>query len=252
MLTDERHRAILRLLAENGRVTVSEIAGRFNVSAATARRDAGLLTELGKASRSHGGILPSKFFQSEPHFRAKAARHTNIKARLARKAVSLLPHEGNIFVDGGTTCLEVGRLLLDRKDLHIFTNSVPLLSLAVDSPATVIAIGGEVRKVSGALTGAMSQSWLNHLRFDVAVIGASGLDVATGAFTTELHEAAVKAEALQRSTVRMLVADAEKWDQSTTVHFAPWNAFTSFVSSVDVSREARMKLSSANVRIYVA
>ena len=114
MLTDERHRAILRLIAENGRVTMAEIAERFEVSVATARRDAVGLAEAGKAARSHGGLLPAKFFQREPHFRVKAARHMGLKARLARKAVTLLPHEGNVFVDAGTTCLEVGRLLLDR------------------------------------------------------------------------------------------------------------------------------------------
>eukprot|EP01035_Chromulina_nebulosa_P043858 gene43858-59411_t len=103
MLTEERHRAIMRLLAENGRITVAEIAERFNVSAATARRDCVFLANVGKAARSHGGLLPSRFFQGEPHFRAKAARHMGLKARLARKAASLLPHEGNVFVDAGTT-----------------------------------------------------------------------------------------------------------------------------------------------------
>ena len=34
MLTAERHRAILRLLAKQGRVTVAEIAQRFEISAA--------------------------------------------------------------------------------------------------------------------------------------------------------------------------------------------------------------------------
>lgn len=252
MLTDERHRAILRLLAENGRVTATEIVERFKVSPATARRDAVFLSGAGKASRSHGGLLPSKFFHGEPHFRAKAARHIGLKARLARKAVSLLPHEGNVFVDAGTTCLEVGRLLLDRPELHIFTNSIPLVHQAAEARATVISIGGEVRKVSLALTGALAQSWLAHLRFDAAVIGASGLDLATGAYTTELHEGAVKAEALRRAGLRMLVADAEKWDQPTAVHFAPWTAFSALVTNTEVSREARLKLSAASVRIYVA
>jgi DeoR family fructose operon transcriptional repressor len=252
MLTDERHRAILRLLAENGRVTVTEIAERFSVSTATARRDAVLLTDAGKATRSHGGLLPSKFFSTEPHFRAKAARHMGLKARLARKAVGLLPHEGNVFIDAGTTCLEVGRLLLDRPDLHVFTNSIPLVDQGAAARATVVSIGGEVRKVSLALTGALAQAWLAHLRFDAAVIGASGLDIATGAYTTELHEGAVKAEALRRAGLRLLVADAEKWDQPTAVHFAPWTAFNALVTNAQVSRDARLKLAAADVKIHIA
>lgn len=248
MLTAERHRAILRLLAEQGRITVAEIAQRFDLSHATARRDAVALAEGGKAARAHGGLLPANFFRNEPHFRAKADRQMGIKARIARKAAELLPHEGNVFVDAGTTCLEVGRLLLERPDLRVFTNSIPLLAHGSQAQATLTGIGGEVRKVSLALTGALAQTWLSHLRFDSVVIGASGLDLATGVYTTELHEAAIKAEVLRRSTVRILVVDAEKWNRPAAVHFAPWSAFTSVVTNQQLPREARLKLASQNVK----
>lgn len=249
MLTAERHRAILRLLAEQGRITVADIARRFAISHATARRDAVVLADAGKATRAHGGLLPANFFRTEPHFRAKADRQVGTKVRIARKAVELLPHEGNVFVDSGTTSLEVGKLLLDRPDLRIFTNSIPLLAYASVAQATLTGIGGEARKVSLALTGALAQTWLAHLRFDSAVIGASGLEVASGAYTTELHEAAIKAEVLRRSGVRLLVADAEKWNRPTTVHFAPWNAFTFFVTNQQLPREARVKLAGDNVKV---
>lgn len=248
MLTAERHRAILRLLAEHGRITVAEIAQRFAISHATARRDAVSLADGGKAARAHGGLLPANFFRNEPHFRAKADRQTGIKNRLALKAADLVPHEGNIFVDSGTTCLEVGRLLIDRPDLRIFTNSIPLLALAAHAQATLTGIGGEARKVSLALTGALAQTWLSHLRFDAAVIGASGLDLANGAYTTEINEAAVKAEVLRRSGLRVLVADAEKWNRPAAVHFAPWSAFTSVVTNQQLPRDARLKLASQNVK----
>lgn len=252
MLTDERHRAILRLLAENGRITVAEISERFEISPATARRDASLLADSGRAARSHGGLLPSKFFHVEPHFRAKSVQRPEHKARLARRAAVLLPHDGNVFVDAGTTCLEVGRLLLERPALNIFTNSIPLVHLGAESRATVISIGGEVRKVSLALTGALAQAWLTHLRFDAAVIGASSLDAATGAYTTELHEGAVKAEVLRRAKLRVLVVDATKWDQPTAIHFAPWSAFDLLVTTSDTSRESRQRLGAAKVKIVVA
>ena len=248
MLTAERHRAILRLLAEQGRITVAQIAQRFDISHATARRDAVQLAGAGQAARAHGGLLPANFFSSEPHFRAKADRQTGLKARIARKAADLLPHEGNVFVDSGTTCLEVGRLLLERPDLRVFTNSIPLLGHATEARATLTAIGGEARKVSLALTGALAQSWLAHLRFDSAVIGASGLDLVNGAYTTEIHEAAVKAEVLRRSTHRMLVADAEKWNRPAAVHFAPWSAFTAVVTNHQLPREARLKLGADGVK----
>lgn len=248
MLTAERHRAILRLLAEQGRIAISEIAQRFGVSQATARRDAVFLAEVGKAARAHGGLLPANFFQSEPHFRAKADRQTGIKARIARKAADLLPHEGNVFIDSGSTCLEVARLLIERPNLRIFTNSIPLLAFTAQSQATITCIGGEGRKVSLALTGALAQTWLSHLRFDSVVIGASGLDVAGGAYTTEIQESAIKAEVLRRAMVRVLVVDAEKWNRPAAFHFAPWSAFSYIVTNQQLPRENRLKLAAENVK----
>jgi DeoR/GlpR family transcriptional regulator of sugar metabolism len=250
MLTAERHRAILRLLAELGGISVTDIAQRFHISHATARRDAVFLADSGKAARTHGGLLPANFLRTEPHFRAKSIRQTGAKVRLARKAADLLPHDGNVFVDAGTTCLEVGRLLIRRANLHVFTNSIPLLALATEAAAALTAIGGETRRVSLALTGALAQAWLGHLRFDSAVVGASGLDLAGGAYTTELDEAAVKAEVLCRSVLRVLVADAQKWEQPSAVHFAPWSAFTAFVTNHQPSREARMKLAADGVKVF--
>lgn len=230
-------------------MTVADLVQRFEISPATARRDATLLAEAGKAARSHGGLLPARFYQNEPHFKAKSLRRIGIKNRLARKAAELLPHEGNLFVDAGTTCFEVGRILIERPDLRIFTNSIPLLGLAGDACASLTGIGGEARKVSLALTGALAQSWLGHLRFDCAVVGASGFDADAGAYTTEIHEAAIKAEVLKRSTHRVLVAEAEKLGQPTAVHFAPWQSFTHLVTGTALPRDVRRSIAAAGVHL---
>ncbi|MDP0501835.1 MAG: DeoR/GlpR family DNA-binding transcription regulator [Verrucomicrobiota bacterium JB022] len=251
MLTPERHRAILRILAEDGKVTITDLVERLDISPATARRDASALAASGKALRSHGGLLPARYLRQEPHYRAKAQRWADQKERLAQKAAAIIPHEGNIFVDGGTTCLEVGKLLLDRTDLRIFTNSIPLLSLADESRAALTAIGGEVRRVSMAMTGALAQAWLSHLRFDFVVVGASGFSADHGAYTTEIHEAAVKSEVLRRATGRMLVAEAEKLNQPTAVHFAPWCSFSHFISGKAVPPEVRRSIASEGVRIHL-
>ena len=169
--------------------------------------------------------MSARSFRGEQHFLARAVVQSAPKAQIARKAADLLPHKGNVFVDAGTSCLAVGQLLIARPELRVYTNSIPLISLAAHSQATLIAIGGEARKVSMALTGGFTQPWLADLRFDAAVFGASGLDLANGAYTSEIHEAAIKGEVLRRSTNRVLVADAEKWSRPTAVRFAPWNAF---------------------------
>jgi DeoR/GlpR family transcriptional regulator of sugar metabolism len=54
MLAPERHRVILRLLAERGRLTLPEVRARFGISAATARRDAAVRAAAGLVQRILG------------------------------------------------------------------------------------------------------------------------------------------------------------------------------------------------------
>lgn len=252
MLTAERHQAILHLLAEQGRVTVADIARRFAISTATARRDAVLLSEAGMAVRSHGGLLPAHFFRDAPDLSAKLARPTGPKARIARRTVDLVPHEGNVFVDAGSTCLEAGRLLIERPDLCIFTNSIPLIALVSQSRASLTGLGGESKKGETALTGPLTQAWLADLRFDLAIIGASGLDAAKGAFAHDPRQAAVKREALDRASVRVLVADTDKWRHPAGVHFARWDKISALVSDDNLPDGARAALRAENVKVYLA
>ena len=229
MLGPERHRQILRLLGERGRLTSAEARSRLGVSPATARRDFGMIAGAGLAVRARGALLPHDFSLVEPPDPRKSERAVNAKARLGRAAAALLP---------------------ERPALRIFTNSVPLLALVGESRATLSSIGGEARPVSLALTGALAQSWLENLRFDAVVIGASGLDACAGASTTEVAEAAVKAEALRRSRRRILVAHAEKWGRPSAVRFAPWGAFTDLVTDRILSRDERAALAAAHVRLH--
>ena len=250
MLALERHKHILRLLGTQGRLTVSEISSRLGISLATARRDVTEVARAGLAQRTHGALLPPDFAIGEPLYSRKAEKAVAAKVRLGQTVARLLPHSGTIFIDAGTTCLEVGRAVLDRPNLRIFTNSVPLLSLAVSARATLNALGGEVRPVSLALTGGLAQGWLERLRFDAVVLGASGLDLPAGAYTTEVGEAAVKTEALRRARCRILVAHGDKWGRPAALCFAPWKSFPDFVTDRTLTRSERLALSHSGLRLH--
>lgn len=249
MMAPERQRAILALLAESGGLTAAQLRERLGVSPATLRRDVADLAHRRLLRRTHGGILPADFALREPPHEQKAARAASVKVRLAHAVAGLVPTHGVVFIDGGTTCLEAGRLLLDRPKLQVFTNSVPLLALAGEARATLVSLGGTVRPSSLSLSGAFAQHWLEHLRFDVAVVGCSGIQAGRGPSTADLSDAALKAEALRRARVRVLVAHAEKWDQPATVTYAPWSAFTHVATDRTPGREARSALQSAGVSL---
>jgi DeoR/GlpR family transcriptional regulator of sugar metabolism len=247
MFAQERHRAIESIVRQKGRLTVGELAAHLGASDITVRRDLRLLEAAGKVVRAHGGALHPEFLDVEPGFERKAVDAAEIKVALAKAVAAELPERGNIFLDAGTTCLEVARQIRDRRGLTIVTNSIPVLQLGTEAKAKVVALGGDVRAVSLALVGALALDWLRSLRFDVAVLAASGLDAREGASTTELSEAAVKQLAAARAAKRVLVSHAAKWNKPAAVAFGGWDVFHTFVTDVKLTSAEKAHLRRAGV-----
>lgn len=223
--TARRHRDILQLLARRQRVPVAELIRRLGASPATVRRDLSTLEEQRQIVRVHGGVmLPEAVMGDISHTKREkeAARQKRSLARLAAKEV---PERARLFIDAGTTCLELARELLPREDLTIYTHSVALMAAAQVSKAKVIGLGGDLRTVSLALVGAITLEQLSRLRLDAVYLGCSSLETESGAFTTETSEAGIKREALRCARHRVLLADASKLKATAAVHFANWDEF---------------------------
>ncbi|HEX8833453.1 MAG TPA: DeoR/GlpR family DNA-binding transcription regulator [Abditibacteriaceae bacterium] len=254
MIAQERFQAISDLVAQRQKLTVGELQNELGVSAATLRRDLAELEALGKIVRVHGAVVHPGFFRGEPSFAQKRRSSVNIKRAMALAAAELVPARATVFVDAGTTCLEVGRVLLARHDITLLTHSLPLAALAYEgeSAAKVICIGGEVRTISGATVGALALSWLQNLRADWCFVGASGLSPGSGASTTELGEAAMKQAMLGRAEHKVLVADAAKWNKPVTVDFATWNNFDFWVTGGEFAPDAAKTIKKIGPRVVHA
>lgn len=226
MNTHQRQEELVRALQDRSPLTVSELEIMLGASPATIRRDLDFLEKAGKLVRTHGSVHHPDQFQGEASFDRKSRRAIEAKVALARAAAALVEPGANVFVDAGTSALEVGRQILQGspgRNITIYTNSIPLLSERLNGGARVVALGGEVRQVSLALTGALALEWLRRLRFDVAFLGASGLDPADGATTTEISEAALKTAVLARAKRVAIVADAAKWGAPAAIRYADWS-----------------------------
>jgi DeoR/GlpR family transcriptional regulator of sugar metabolism len=250
MFAHDRHQKIAATVERHRRISVAALQRQLGVSAATLRRDLTLLEQTGRIARAHGGVLHPDSVAGEPAFARKVRTAPGTKAALAATAAALIPGGATVFIDAGSTTLAVGRLLLARTDLTLFTNSLPLLEVSRSGGARLIALGGEVRPISRALVGGLAMDWLGNLRFDFAVIGASGLDLTDGASTTELMEATVKQAALARSRRAILVADATKWGRPASVSFAPWSDLDDWVTDHRPTRPESTRLTAQGVTLH--
>jgi DeoR/GlpR family transcriptional regulator of sugar metabolism len=246
MLVQERHQAILAELRRRPRMSTDRLQQSIRVSRSTLRRDLLELEHLGELVRVRGEVVLPQYIKGEPSFDRRRARRVEAKRDIAVFAAGLIPPNSAVFIDAGTTCLEVGRQLLGRGDLRLFTTSIRLVSDSSRAEAIVVCLGGEYRPVSDAVVGAFSEAWLGRLRFDVALIAASGLDPA-GLWTTELSEAAVKSGAIARARTTVLVADSEKWGMPSAVRFAGWESVGTWVCDRALPTGARRSIGPARL-----
>jgi DeoR/GlpR family transcriptional regulator of sugar metabolism len=222
MFAQERQHRTLELLRKRRRVSVPELERLFGASPATIRRDLSFLEQAGQVLRTHGGILAPDHGGGEVAYDRKRRQALSAKAAIAERAAALVRDGDTVFVDSGTTAFGVGRRLLGRPGVTVFTNSVPLLAAAQAPGCRLVSVGGEVRTVSLALVGAVALEWLGRVRFDLCFLGTSGIDPAAGPTTTEFGEAGVKAAALRVGRRVVLLADASKWGRPAAIRFAGW------------------------------
>ena len=109
MYAEERQQAIAQLVSQRGRLSVVEVAEKFDVTTETVRRDLSALERIGLVRRVHGGAVPaSSLAVIESGLGERDLANTAEKEAIARAAVSLLPPAGStVVLDAGTT---TGRL----------------------------------------------------------------------------------------------------------------------------------------------
>jgi DeoR family fructose operon transcriptional repressor len=233
MYAPERQQAIAGLVREQGRVSVVEIAARFEVTTETVRRDLAALERGGLVHRVHGGAVAGgalSMLETEVDERDRA--HAEQKDRIAKAALGLLPSAATaVLLDAGTTTMRLAALLPTDRPLTVLTNSVPIAHrLAGQSRLSVYLIGGRVRSLTQACVGQTTVDELARLRVDVAFLGANGFSLDHGFSTPDQEEAAVKTAMIAAARQSVVLADSSKAGVDHLVSFARVEAVDTLVT----------------------
>ncbi|MCF6285414.1 MAG: hypothetical protein L3K26_09520, partial [Candidatus Hydrogenedentes bacterium] len=154
----------------------------------------------------------------EPVFDDKRAIAQSEKKRIARKALELIGPRDTIYLDGGSTVLELARLLRERTGITVVTNSLRAASELGGSGPQLILIGGELRRLSQTMVGPLTRFMLEELHIDKAFMGTIGISLDEGLTTTDAGEAYTKELVMQRAREVVLLADSNKVGVVTFAH----------------------------------
>lgn len=252
--TVDRREKILKLISEKGKVYVHELSILFKVSEVTIRNDLDQLEKKNHLIRARGGAMKMEgsvsldFKLSDKH-----KLHYSEKARIGKKAASLISNSETIILDSGTTTAEVSKNLAGLNNITVVTNAINIVnSLAQLTDINVIMPGGLLRKNSLSLVGPLAEKNFRQLYVDKAFIGVDGFDIKIGAFTPNIEEASLNKIMIEVAKEIILVADSSKINRKSLSLICPVSNINTLVTDSGISDEDQKKLLESGVNVIIA
>jgi DeoR/GlpR family transcriptional regulator of sugar metabolism len=133
------------------------------------------------------------------------------KQEIAKKALSLIKSGQVIILDGGTTTLQIARLLPEDLQATIFTNSIPIAMHLADHPTIEIVVaGGKLLKQSQVTLGLEAIETFRTVRADICFLGVCSIHYELGISVPDREEAQVKSAMVASAAKIIALATAEK------------------------------------------
>lgn len=253
MYPEERHARIVEVARSSGRVEVARLADELDVTPETVRRDLTTLERQGLLRRVHGGAIPIERLGFEPAVGTRAEVLTAEKERIAKAALALLPDEGSILLDAGTTTARLAAALPEDRELTVVTNGLDIaVTLAHRPNLTVLALGGRVRGRTLAAVDGWALDALKDTFVDVAFIGTNGISAERGLTTPDPTEAAVKRAMIGAARRSVVLGDHTKVGADHLIRFGDLDQIDTFVTDSELDLELAGELEATGLRVVRA
>ncbi|MEQ2525526.1 DeoR/GlpR transcriptional regulator [Robertmurraya yapensis] len=211
MLETERHEKILQLLKEKNTVKIQELVELTSSSESTIRRDLTVLEKKEYLKRVHGGASKLQGKLQEPTMNEKSSKNHQAKQKIAQFAVGLIEEGESIYLDAGSTIVEMIPFL--PENIVVVTNGITHIPLLLEKNIKTYLIGGFVKPSTNAVVGRDAIASLEHYRFDKCFMGVNGIHPQYGYTTPDQEEAAVKQLAMSLSREAFILADDSKFSE---------------------------------------
>ncbi len=253
MFMEERQKAILEIIRENGKITTSEITEMFGISDESARRDLRMLEQQGHCKRTHGGaIVPAQVSVRPPKDRNfdEMPVYENYDA-IARKAAKSIRENDIFYLTGGS----FGFIMLRHlpRDIHytIVTNSVDVAQkLRSFDNADVYLAGGKMRQ-SGSLVDTLATEFVSRMHFDLCFITGGGLTAQFGLSNGTDETAAFQRTVIQNSRKKILLLPSSKIGTNSFIKVCDADTFDTIITDWDCLEEHIAALEEKGIEMVV-
>lgn len=251
MLAEERLTQIYNSILKEKAVKIDDLAQLHNVTPMTIRRDLDKLTEMHKdVRRCHGGAILSVEVDTEEEFENKININVNEKIQVAEKAFELIRDHDTIYLDAGTTTLELAKLITESDlTLNVMTNDIEISRVLKNSKGEVLLTGGVMQKSTGCLVGSFAEEFISKIKFKIAFMGATAINENYDVLTPSIEKRTMKPLVIRNSSKSYMLVDSDKFDKSSTYMIYNLTDFTGVITTKKFEQEELKKIEQMGIEL---
>lgn len=211
---------IREILSAGNPVSIKELAVALGVSDMTVRRDLDELERTGFAQRTHGAAIATDRLYFELNFYQRRQARRNQKRAIAEVAARLVQPGHRIFVDAGSTTLELVFCIKDVPNIVVVTTSLAVAAaLQHSDSAETILLGGTLQPGRPDLGGGLTEDMLDMFSADLSFQGADGIDLDGWIYNENVASARVGKKMREKTNQPYILADSTKIDRTALMKF---------------------------------
>lgn len=258
MLSEQRYKEIMQLLADEGSVKACTLCKVLSTSRETVRRDLEYLEEKGMLKRIHGGAtLPDSQIDGKytyTSFKQRKHEHSASKKAVAQEAVKYISEGQAIALDSGTTSLELARIIKNKfHSLTVVTNSLTIANeLADASGITLILTGGIYNVEEEAFLSDMATLILSRISIDILFLTTCGISVERGITYQRTDDIVIQSRLMDASDKTIVIADSSKIGMNSLVRMCGIEQVSMIITDSHVPAERVETLEQAGIKVVIS
>jgi DeoR/GlpR family transcriptional regulator of sugar metabolism len=234
--TFERRQQLMEILRKQPGLRVPELARMLAVSEGTIRNDLNALDDTGQVIRVRGGAAVSDDLRLQsPSFLTRSRKDYAAKQAIAARAAELVSDGDSILLDASSTVYALAEMLHVRSRLRVITNGIEAGRVLAQNPTNnVILLGGTLNLDGSAISGTLSEQFLQNLHIQTAFLSSSGFTPAAGLTEVHVEEAQLKMRMIQAAGQVIALVDSSKFGKVDLIAFAQTSQITHLYTNEDI------------------
>ncbi|MBI3671898.1 MAG: DeoR/GlpR transcriptional regulator [Rhizobiales bacterium] len=249
----ERHKLMLNFLKDRPFASVRDLEAVVEASPATIRRDIAKLHAVGTVRKVFGGIaadvMAGRDRLAARPFEENQMLGVAAKTAIAEEAARLVRDGDTLIIHGGSTCYLFANLLA-RRNVRIYTNSMPLAAALWQNGSCHLTLaGGDLYREPGVLYDASSEP--PEFYASKFFLGAQAI---TQAGMFESHPLIVREteKLLARADEVIVLADSRKFGLRARHLVMHLTRINTLITDDGLSEANRKMMADAGIKVIIA